>query len=228
VGQFAEIGELTSGVIELVRDEGHRTCNQGIVGLAGRLLWLFETKQDTALAEGLELLQQIRPPDDIMGPKTAASAAETLRPVVGAGATLARLAPLPVGSDRGNAILRLRAELPALALSDGGDGLDSAITFARKLSRSSCAPALGWIADWAEAVQIAGSDPALALRHARRATAALADHGERYTAARLLCDFLPLIDQGNRDEIAAATATELEAMGALASAQQALSVVAPA
>jgi hypothetical protein len=74
-------------------------------------------------------------------------------------------------------------------------------------------------------VQIAANDAAIALRHACRATAALANHGERYTAARLLCDFLPLIDQADRDEIASATATELEAMGALASAQQAVSVV---
>jgi DNA-binding SARP family transcriptional activator/tetratricopeptide (TPR) repeat protein len=225
-GRFAEVGRLTCGVIELVREEGDRTCNQAIVGLAGRLLWLFET-QDPALAEGLELLREIRPLGASMGPKTGASTAETLRPIVGAAATLARLVPLDAGADRGDAILRLRAELPALAVSNCRDGLDAAIAHGRELSRSACAPALGWIADWAEAVQMAGDDPALALRRARRATTALARHGERYTAARLLCDLLPLIHTDLSAEVASATATELEAMGALASARQAASAVTP-
>jgi hypothetical protein len=49
--RFGELGEHTRGVVELVREEGHRTCNQAIIGLAARLLWLFETMQDSALAE---------------------------------------------------------------------------------------------------------------------------------------------------------------------------------
>jgi hypothetical protein len=74
-------------------------------------------------------------------------------------------------------------------------------------------------------VQIGGGDGALALRRARRASAALANYGEKYTAARLMCDFLPLMHNDDRDEIASTTATELEAIGALASAKQALSVI---
>jgi predicted ATPase/DNA-binding SARP family transcriptional activator len=226
VGHFSAVGELTTGVLELVRGEGARACNQAIVGLAARLLWLFETEQHAELGDGLRLLNEIRPPSDEMGPKTGAASAEALRPIIGTDATHARLALLCVGPDRGDAILLLRVQLPVLALGKNRGDLDRALADARKLARSCCAPALGWIADWAAAVQIAANEPAAALARARRATTALARYGERYTAARLMCDLLPLLgDATGIAAIANQTADELEAMGAHASAAQARAAV---
>ena len=53
----------------------------------------------------------------------------------------------------------------------------------RALAGSRCAPALGFVADWAGAMRLAADgDHARALEVGGAATAALADRGERYVA----------------------------------------------
>jgi hypothetical protein len=79
------------------------------------------------------------------------------------------------------------------------------------VAREACAPPLGWIADWAEAVK-AGS-----LAGAAAATDALDAYGEHYTAARLMADALLRHDDPAAAE---ATAARLQAMGALGSAAE--------
>jgi hypothetical protein len=155
--------------------------------------------------------------------------AEVLRPVVGIEATRAELESLPPPADDAAAtILYLRAQLPILVLSGASRLLDAAITDARKLARSACAPALGWIADWAAAAQAAGTDRAGSTERARCATTGLARYGETYTAARLLSEFLTLVDAAAGAELAEKTAQQLTLMGALASATRAPTVLARA
>jgi hypothetical protein len=85
-----------------------------------------------------------------------------------------------------------------------------------------CAPFLDWIAHWADAVKLARSGATVeAADLALRATAALDAFGEPYTAARLLVDLLPFLDEERQRAIADETANRLESMGALASALQA-------
>ncbi|MGO9905186.1 MAG: hypothetical protein ACLPY3_05615 [Solirubrobacteraceae bacterium] len=129
----------------------------------------------------------------------------------------------PEGHDVTAGILYLRAQLPVLALSGGGDELDRATAEAERLAQAACAPVLGWIADWAAAARLAASDPQAALTRCRAALAALAEHGESYTAARLELDFLPLVLARARVQIAENLAARFEAMGALASATRARS-----
>ena len=131
----------------------------------------------------------------------------------------------PDEHDSTASILYLRAWLPVLALSGTDDELDHAAADAQRLAQDSCAPALGWIADWAAAARLALSDPDAARGSARAAVAALTEHGERYTAARLDLDFALLTNGSTRVEIAEDVAERFEAMGAHASAALARTAV---
>jgi hypothetical protein len=227
-GRFAELGGATNDVLELAREDASstRTCMAAVVAIAGRALWLYESLESDAARSALELMNKVRPPprpriyDYIV--------AEVLRPVVGIEATRAELeSQPPPADDAASAILYRRAQLPVLAQSGPSRALDTAITDARRLARSACAPALGWIADWAAATQTAATDAVGSLERALAATTALARYGEAYTAALLLSESLPLFDPAARAEWAEKTAQQLSQMGAQASATRARAAVAP-
>jgi DNA-binding SARP family transcriptional activator len=218
-GRFPELGEATNAVLELAREDARstRTCMAAVVAIAGRALWLHESLEFDAARTALELMNRVRPQRRSSFYEYAI--AEVLRPVVGIEATGAELDRLPPPADDASAtILYLRAQLPVLVLSGATRGLDEVIADARKLAQSACAPALGWIAEWAAAAQIAASDPGRSLERALAATTALADYGEAYTAAQLVKEFLPFMEQDDGVKLAATTADQFTAMGALASA----------
>jgi hypothetical protein len=228
-GRFLELGEATNGVLDLAREDAgsRRTCMAAVAAIAGRALWLYESLDSDAARSALDLMNRVRPP-----PRTRLYeyvVAEMLRPVVGIEATRAELETLPPPADDAAAtILYLRARLPVFALSGASRALDAAITDAQHLARSACAPALGWIADWAAAAQTAATDPVGSTERAVAATTALARYGEAYTAARLLSELLALVDPAAGAKLAEETAQKLTEMGALASAACARATVAPA
>jgi DNA-binding SARP family transcriptional activator len=228
-GRFFELGEATSRVLELAREDASstRTCMAAVAAIAGRALWLHESLDSDAASSALDLMNRVRPPPR---PRIYEYiVAEMLRPVVGIDATRAELESLPPPKDDAAAtILYFRAQLPVLAQSGSSRALDTAITDARHLARSACAPALGWIADWAAATQTSASDPVGSLERALAAATALARYGETYTAALLLSESLPLFDAAARADSAETTAQQLSQMGAQASAARARAAVAPA
>jgi hypothetical protein len=228
-GRFFELGEATTGVLELAREDASsaRTCMAAVAAIAGRALWLYESLDSDAAKSALDLMNRVRPPPR---PRIYEYViAEVLRPVVGLEATRAELKHLPPPADDAAAtILYLRAQLPVLALSGASHLLDAAITNARELARAACAPALGWIADWAAAAQTADTDRVGSLQRALAATTALARYGEAYTAARLLSEFLALLDAASEAELAEKTAQQLTEMGALASAARSGAVLTQA
>lgn len=82
------------------------------------------------------------------------------------------------------------------------------------------------IQDLAQCVEVAAQLSASgrateAVARARRAADSLDALGERYTAARLLVDFLPVLVVEDRLKLAAEAVTRLTAMGALRSAAEA-------
>jgi len=227
-GRFLELGEATNGVLELAREDASstRTCMAAVAAIAGRALWLHESLDSDAASSALDLMNRVRPPPR---PRIYEYiVAEMLRTVVGTEATRAELESLPPPKDDAAAtILYLRAQLPVLAQSGPSCALDTAITDARHLARSACAPALGWIAEWAAATQTAAADPGGSLERALAAASALSGYGEAYTAALLLSESLPLFDAAARAESAEKTAQQLSQMGAHASATRARAAVAP-
>jgi hypothetical protein len=190
------------------------------VALAGRVLWLHESRNPDA-AFALELMNRLRPHDRSSSITIYDYLiAELLRPVVGIESTRAVLESLPPREhNRASLMLYLRALLPVLALPDEHDRtLDARIAEARALARSACAPALRLIADWAQAAASRMTDPGGSLERAAAAAAALERYGERYTAARLLAELLPLVEGAAASALAEETAVRLTAMGARASA----------
>jgi hypothetical protein len=224
-GRIAQLGQATSRALELAREEGDHTCKTALVALAGRALWLFETLEPDAAFAAVELLDRLRPSTG--RPMYDYVIAETLRPFLGVEHVRAMIERLdPPGARAAEAILCLRARLPVLALSGERDLLDDALAEAQRLAHKACAPALGWIAEWAAAARTAADRCADALARAQVATAALADYGERYTAARLLLDFVPLTDGSAAGQLADEAAKRFDAMGALASAAEARAATA--
>jgi hypothetical protein len=116
-------------------------------------------------------------------------------------------------------IHRLRTGLQVCALAGDWSGFERLAAEARVLAQTACAPALTWIADWGESVQIATAGrPEEAVEKAAAAADSLEAFGERYTAVRLLADLLPFLDGDSGHRLAEDTAGRLEAMGALTSA----------
>lgn len=132
-----------------------------VVGIAGRVLWLYESLEPDAAASALELMNHLRPP----ARRSIYNyfIAELLRPFIGLEPTRALLRRQPPTHDAAARILYLRTRLPVLALDRDHDALGRAIADARRVAHDACAPALGWIADWAAGAQATADSPADAL-----------------------------------------------------------------
>ena len=187
------------------------------MGVAGRCLALHEAEAAEATA-ALDLLGRLASTGRPLA-GWGYSVAEVLRPLVPAEETEARLAAGAPRAGAGTRVNRLRVELPLVALAGDWERLDVLLADARRVAGPACAPALAWIADWAEAVQrVAAGRLADALELALPATSALEAHGERYTSARLLADLLERMGDDAPAAPAARTAERLDALGAHASA----------
>jgi hypothetical protein len=218
-GRFDELLRMTAHVPSVVRDEGGRLCQVGALALAGRALALFESGERDAAEDALALLEAAPPPAGLSTLRPLAI--EIVRPLAGLERTRRRAAELGPAASRAAQLYALRLDLQLSALAADWGALDGVVAEARELASSGCAPTLGWIADWADAVARAGAgDSADAVRRATNAAEALSEYGEPYTAARLLVDLLPFLDADLRGPLARDVGKRLEAMGASASAAE--------
>jgi hypothetical protein len=225
-GRFAELVEVTERVEGIVREEGGRLCQMGALGLAGRALALFESGEREAAQDALELFESAPAPRGAVPFRCLA--VDILRPLAGLEAT--RRAAGRLGNAPATVIGRLyelRLELQLAALTGDWPAVDALVPEARRLAGQASAPTLGWIADWAQAVSLAGSGDARAATQATRAGHALEECGESYTAARLLVDLLPFLDADVRAPLAQDAGGRLRAMGAYASAAEAAAACDP-
>jgi class 3 adenylate cyclase len=217
-GHLTRLQAATAAVPELIREDGGRVCPYGALALAGHALTLFEAGE-RATAAAVELLD--RASQGAEGPTLLFRAAEVIRPLASLEAASSRLDRIATSADRVPRIYELRGALQVHALR-GDAVLGELIDEARALAVPTCAQALSNLADWAEAVELARSgSPTEALAKANPAMVELEARGERYTAARLMTDLLPLLDRRLAAAVAAETAERLEAMGAHASAAEA-------
>jgi hypothetical protein len=219
-GRFAELADVTARTPQIVRDEGYH-CWKAAVALAGFALTMFETGERSAADEALELLEPLLPG------KPRWRAIDIIRPLAGVERTQRVVASL--GHPPGAAIDHLhtmRLELQLTPLTGEWDALRRLTGEAKALAREACAPALGWIAEWAAAAALAADDGAGAVRRAERALGSLEKYGEPYTAARLFVDLLPFLEGERREALAEDTIKRLEAMGAHGSAAEAGAMLA--
>jgi DNA-binding SARP family transcriptional activator len=220
-GRFEELIDVTTGVADVVREEGGRVCQLGAVALAGRTLALFERGDHAAAMEALELFAAAPPPGGVV--RLHYLAIDLLRPVAGLSRTRrAAAGARRAGTTLAGQVYALRLDLQVRALLGEWSVLGDLIPKARAIASQACAPMLAWTADWAQAVEEAASgDDDRAVSRAVRAAEALEQYGEPYTAARLLADLLPFLGGDLRAHLAEQTAARLDEIGARASAKQA-------
>jgi hypothetical protein len=227
-GGFPALVEATQGVEELIAEEREHICANALVALAARTVVLHETGREVAARAGLELFDTVAPPDRPLvrwGPWIV----EVLRAVCGLEASLARLGHVEVRHGAGNATDVLRVELQLRALAGEWDRAAELTDRMRALAGPTCAPALGFVADWADAMRlVADGEVQRALAAGTAATGALARRGETYAAARLTTDLLARLGDAAPRELVVDTAGRLEAMGARASAEATRSLAADA
>jgi hypothetical protein len=217
-GRLPELREATAAAADLVVEEGTHTCFHGSMALAGQALSASETGDTEAAKRALDLFDATVSADAINAYRTI----EILRPLVGAEGARRRAEQARAGDAlRAGApaeVYRHRLELQLSAIEREWGRLHELADRARKLAASACAPYLEWIADWAHAVELAaGGQSHEAVAMASSASAALEAYGERYLAARLLVDLLPLLDAEEAKRIAEGVIRRLEPMGARSS-----------
>jgi DNA-binding SARP family transcriptional activator/tetratricopeptide (TPR) repeat protein len=220
-GRFEELIEMTPRVLDVVREEGERLCQSGSVGLAGRVLALYERGEQSAATEALELFEHAPAPQGVTHLHWLAI--DMLRPVAGPRRTQEVAAQVHrAGATLAGNVYALRLELQLSALLGEWSILADLIPKARAVASRACAPQLAWIADWAQSVEhAAAGEGEKAIADATRAAQALEHRGEPYTAARLLTDVLPFLDADLRAPLAERVAARLDAMGAVTSAEEA-------
>ena len=222
-GKLMKLLEATALVPELIREDGGRACPFGAMALAGHAVSLYEAENGEAAAAAVELLDSAS--QGAEGPTLLYRAAEIVRPLTDLKSTRSRLERIAGSPDAVPRIHELRAALQLCALADDPDRLHELIAEARALAGPACAPSLGWIADWAEAMKLARSGAAAeSFAKASRAASDLEANAERYTAGRLMTDLLPLLHGQLAASAAAGIADRLDAMGARASAAEARAV----
>jgi hypothetical protein len=207
-GRLPELDDATAPTLDWIIEEGDRACAMATFGLAGQALARYESldpdggERCAALVEAIGLHRN----DSAF----RMLGVELLRPFVGFECTRRRIEASDELRGLVEGVHHTRAQLQLVTL-EGSDPVDDLVTHAHELARRACAPALGWIADWAQAVRAGSLERALA------ATAALDRYGEHYTAARLEVDALVRMPDA---AAATKTATRLERMGARASAAE--------
>jgi hypothetical protein len=218
-GRLAELHAATADVAAHAAGEGDRICASGIVALAGRALVLYEAGGTDELAEVLTLLDRYAGAATWTTLRTYGHpTAELLRPVLGPAATRRWIAlSQRREEDAFSAIACLRAELPVALLDGDASELRQVVAAARAVAAPAGAPALGLIADWAEAAAAARGGAPGAIERVVAACDGLDRLGERYTAARLLADAVTAAPD-DRGQLAPRAAARLEALGANASA----------
>jgi hypothetical protein len=218
-GRFDELLADTERIVGFAEEEGRRICATGLVALAGRALALFEAGREPEARRAVELLERFS--TSAVELRTYGHPiAELVRPILGPEATRRLIRPPVSHEDAGGAVSRLRVLLPVAALSGSDGELARAIADARSLAGPACAPALGRIADWAEAAAHSrGGRYVEALEAGVAAAAGLAEAGEPYTGDRLLADLLALLPGTVAAPHVDPVARRLTAMGARQSAQ---------
>lgn len=206
-GRFPEILEASDDLFRLVTDDSGRVCDFGGGAIIARIIALFEQSQSDLAYEGLDFFWSALPGGQRI-PLVELQMVERVRPFIEVDKAFELLDGLNESETPVHQMYRVRARLPLAVTVGEWSQVDELAAMARQLAESACAPMLGSMVDWAEAVRDGSS---------RRARAALSEMDEPYTASRLAVDFFS-VAPGIRDEgFRSATENALRDMGALAS-----------
>ena len=192
------------------------------MALARFALVCFERGDEASATDAIELMET-----GYQGRSAMPSLIATwdiVRPVVGAAESSRKSLEYPVKDLPFLRIDRLRFHLQLAALLGERERFSELAEQAHAKASPLCAPWLACLADWGEAMFMArDGDSHEAAGRALDAMARLDRLGQRYRAARLLVDLVPLLEAKEAHRVAEDVVPRLEEMGAATSAAQASS-----
>jgi class 3 adenylate cyclase/tetratricopeptide (TPR) repeat protein len=199
-------------------EEGGHVCGSGAMALGRLAVTCFEREDKAGAADALELMETGY--RGRSGLPSLIATLDTVRPIMGAEESRRKMLAYRPRDLPFLRLDRLRFDLQVTAVLDEREDFSKLAGQARAKESALCAPWLGCIADWGEAMFLARegrfSDAA---SMALDATARLDEMGQRYRAARLLVDLLSLLDGKEAPRVAEHVVPRLKAMGAAASAR---------
>jgi predicted ATPase len=223
-GRFPELykafEDLRAQPHTFLTEEGGHVCGSGAMALGRLAVACFEREDEAGTNEALKLMETGY--RGRSGLPSLIATCDTVRPIVGAEESRRKMLEFRPRDLPFLRLDRLIFDLQVTAVLDERDGFFALAEQAHAKEDPLCAPWLGCVADWGEAMFLAreGRFPDAATK-ALDAAARLDRLGQRYRAARLLVDLLPLLDAGDAHRVAENVVPRLKAMGARASAGQA-------
>jgi hypothetical protein len=203
-------------------EEGGHVCGSGAMALGRLAVACFEREDKAGAAEALELMETGY--RGRSGLPSLIATLDTVRPIMGAEESRRKMLAYRPRDLPFLRLHRLRFDLQVTAVMDERENFSVLAEQAHAKAGPLCAPWLACIADWGDAMFMAREGRSgEAADRALGATARLDGIGQRYRAARLLVDLLPLLDPEDAHRVAKDVVPRLEEMGARTSAAQASS-----
>ncbi|MGH2818400.1 MAG: adenylate/guanylate cyclase domain-containing protein [Actinomycetota bacterium] len=225
-GRFPELYESFENLRvqphTFLTDEGGQVCGSGAMALARLAVACFEREDKAGTVEAIELMETGY--RGRSGGPSLILTWDTVRPIVGAEESRRKVLAYRPQDWPFLRLDRLRSDLQVTAVLDERERFSELAGQAHAKAGPMCAPWLTCIADWGDAMFMARDARYHdAAERALDAMARLDRLGQRYRAARLLVDLLPLLDAKEAHRVAEDVVPRLEEMGAGASAAQASS-----
>jgi hypothetical protein len=205
----------------LTEEAGH-VCGSGAMALGRLAVACFEREDKAGTAEAIELMESGYRARS--GLPSLIATWDTVRPIVGAEESRRKMLEYRPRDLPFLRLDRLRFDLQVTAVLDERERFSELAEQAHAKAGPLCAPWLRCIAEWGEATFIARDERSSeAAERALNAMSRLDRLGQRYKAARLLVDLLPLLDPEDAHRVAVDVIPRLEEMGAGAGAAEASS-----
>jgi hypothetical protein len=199
-------------------EEGGHVCGSGAMALGRLAVTCFEREDESGAAEAVELMETGY--RGRSGLPSLIATLDTVRPIMGAEESRRKMLAYRPRDLPFLRLDRLRFDLQVTAVLDEREHFSALAEQAHAKAGPLCAPWIGCIADWGRAMFMArDGHSSESVDRAMDATARLDGLGQRYRAARLLVDLLPLLDPEDARKVADTVVPRLKAMGAAASAR---------
>jgi len=223
-GRFSELykafEDLRAQPHTFLTDEGGHVCGSGAMALGRLAVACFEREDEAGATEALELMETGY--RGRSGLPSLIATCDTVRPIMGAEESRRKMLEFRPRDLPFLRLDRLIFDLQVTAVLDEREDFSELAELAHAREDPLCAPWLGCIADWGEAMFLAREGRSSeAAGRGLDAAARLDRLGRRYRSARLLVDLLSVLDENEAHRVAEHVVPSLKAMGAHASAAEA-------
>jgi class 3 adenylate cyclase/predicted ATPase len=223
-GRFSELykafEDLRAQPHTFLTEEGGHVCGSGAMALGRLAVACFEREDEAGTTEALELMETGY--RGRSGLPSLIATCDTVRPIMGAEESKRKMLEFRPRDLPFLRLDRLIFDLQVTAVLDEREDFSELAELAHAREGPLCAPWLGCITDWGEAMFLAREGRfSEAASRGLDAAARLDRLGRRYRSARLLVDLLSVLDEKETHRVAEHVVPRLKAMGAHASAAEA-------